>query len=78
MGLQVRINGFQMDLAAKAKLSMELFNPHLMYDSIPQNVIKAPVFPILRKIDKFLVGGMSLSRVGKRAITLGSTSTMVS
>lgn len=45
MGLQVRINGFQMDLAAKAKLSMELFNPHLMYDSIPQNVIKAPVFP---------------------------------
>lgn len=45
MGLQIKINGFQMDLAAKSKLSMELFNPYLMYDSIPLNAIKAPVFP---------------------------------
>ncbi len=45
MALQIRLNGTQLELAPKSKLSMELINPHFMYDSIPQNVIKAPVFP---------------------------------
>lgn len=46
MSLEIRINGQALDITPKSKLQMDLRNPHLTYDSIPENTIKAPVFPI--------------------------------
>jgi hypothetical protein len=45
MSLQIRINGMLVDVASKSKLLMDLRNPHLIYDGIPENTIKAPIFP---------------------------------
>lgn len=46
MSLEIRINGQALDITPKSKLQMDLRNPHLTYDSIPENTVKAPVFPI--------------------------------
>ncbi len=45
MSLEIRINGMLVDVASKSKLLMDLRNPHLIYEGIPENTIKAPVFP---------------------------------